>query len=232
MLGSLIKDIIHIFYPDICIHCNIHLLEYEKVLCTNCRHDISLINIDDFKSNKISNLFYGFSPINKCVSFLYFEKKGITKNLIHELKYNDNQKIGTFLGNWFGEVLKKSNEFNDIDFIVPVPLHKNKLKKREYNQLTKFGNALSQILETKLEDTTLQKVTTTQTQTFKTRFERFNDNETKFYLSNKSIFKNKHILLIDDVITTGATLEACCKELQKTENITISIATIAFTPKN
>jgi ComF family protein len=117
----------------------------------------------------------------------------------------------------------------ELDYILPVPLHIKKQQKRGYNQLTKFGESLSTILDTKYLENVLIRSSTTKTQTFKNRVERFKNLMTNFSITNTALLKNKHILLIDDVVTTGATLEACCKELLKAENIKISIATIALT---
>jgi len=160
---------------------------------------------------------------------LSFSKEGKTKKLIHELKYNGNENIGTFLGNWIGELLIENKQFTEVDFIVPVPLHPKKLKKRGYNQLTKFGERVSFYLNKPLKQNILLKIDATKTQTFKQSFERFDNNELKFALQDASILANKHILLIDDVLTTGATLEACSKELLKSPNIKISILTMSFT---
>ena len=160
---------------------------------------------------------------------MYYRKDGKTKDLIHHLKYKGNQEIGTFIGEWFGSVLNESNEFNDIDCIIPVPLHPKKQKQRGYNQLTTFGLSVSKHLNKPYITDALLRTTASKTQTFKQRFERFSNSGTKFSVPNTSILKNKHILLIDDVITTGATLESCCKELLTSENIKISIATIAYT---
>jgi ComF family protein len=128
-----------------------------------------------------------------------------------------------------GEILKENNQFSDVDFIIPVPLHLKKLKRRGYNQVTKFGQTLSFHLDIPFLENVLVRTSTSKTQTFKARFERFNNLDTKFLLDNTSIFTKKHVLLIDDVITTGATLEACARELQKTEGIKISILTMAYT---
>lgn len=117
----------------------------------------------------------------------------------------------------------------DIDFIIPVPLHKTKFRKRGYNQLTTFGKALGRELKTSYLENILIRSSATETQTFKNRFERFVNTETKFELINTKIFEGKHVLLIDDVITTGATIEACCKEILKTKNVKISLLSMAFT---
>ncbi len=226
---KIFENFFHLFYPKLCALCDVQLVTNEKVLCTHCRHDIPIICETDYRNNKISKSFYGKIPIEKAISFLFYRKEGKTKQLIHQLKYKGNQEIGSFIGNWFGAVLKESNEFHEIDYIIPVPLHPKKLKKRGYNQLTTFGESLSIILKTPYKKDVLVRVSTSKTQTLKQRFDRFNNLDSKFFLNDTTIFKDKHLLLIDDVITTGATLEACCKELLKSEKCKISIVTMAFT---
>ncbi len=222
-------NILHLFFPKLCLTCNTVLLTSEKLICIHCRHDLPIICYRDFKDNKIKNAFLGRIPIEKAISFLYYRKEGKTKELIHKLKYKGHQEVGELLGNWFGKTLQQSNAFNNIDYIIPVPLHKKKLQQRGYNQLTTFGNALAQQLKTIYKPNILIRTNTSKTQTFKQRFERFSNTDTKFKLADIDLFKNKHVLLIDDVITTGATLESCCKELLKTINIKISIVTMAYT---
>lgn len=229
---KLIKDTISLFYPNLCLFCNKTLLKRELIICTFCSHNLPIINITDFEKNEIATIFYGLIPIKKAVSFLYFKKPSATKELIHQLKYKGKQEIGNLLGNWFGTKLNENNFFTDIDCIIPVPLHPKKEKTRGYNQLTTFGQSLSKIGNVPYLENILLQTSTTNSQTFKKRFERFSDSRTKFLISDTVTLQNKHILLIDDVITTGSTLEACCNELLKTKNITISIATIAFTVQN
>ena len=225
----LLKDLFHIFYPIICVVCDEKLIQNEKVVCTICRHDLPLTNFQSYSDNKVTQTFYGRIPLEKGFSLLFFRKKGSTQKLIHDLKYKKNEEIGVFFGEWLGEILKENKEFNNIDFIIPVPLHPKKRRERGYNQVTKFGEKLSFYLEIPFIENELIRISSTKTQTFKTRFERFNNIDTKFYLKNPSKFKGKHILLIDDVITTGATLEACAKEFLKPKNSKISILTMAYT---
>lgn len=226
-----IKGILNVFYPHLCI-CNRQLLETEKILCSVCRHNLPIISIKNYAKNEITQIFYGRIPIKKAASFLYFKKDNSTQKLIHHLKYKGNQEIGTLLGNWFGNILKDQNAFKDVDYIIAVPLHPKKEKTRGYNQITTFCISLSKILEIKHLENILQRVSLTKTQTLKQRFERFSNSDTKFFLTDTKILENKHILLVDDVITTGATLEACCNELLKTKNVRISIATMAYTEQN
>lgn len=226
---AFLKDVFDLFYPKLCAVCKSQLITTEIVLCVHCRHDLPIVDVQDYRDNKISQSFYGRIPIEKAMSFLYYRKEGKAKTLIHQLKYKGNQEIGAFFGDWFGDNLKQSGEFSEVDCIVPVPLHPKKMKQRGFNQLTTFGERLSTLLEVPYQKGILIKTTTTKTQTFKQRFERFSDSDTKFSVTDLQVFQNKHILLIDDVITTGATLEACCKELLKAEGVKISIVTIAFT---
>lgn len=223
------RDVLHLFFPKLCITCTTKLLQSEKLICTICRHDLPLICYKSHKDNKITQSFLGRIQIEKATALLYYRKTGKTKDLIHALKYKGRQEIGAFFGDWLGNILNESNQFNDIDYIIPVPLHPKKLKQRGYNQVTSFGKSLAHHLQTTYLPDALLRVSHSKTQTFKQRFDRFNNNNTKFYLNNDHILKNKHVLLIDDVITTGATLESCCKELLKAKDIKISIATMAYT---
>jgi ComF family protein len=226
---KLLKDLFYLFYPNICANCNEQLLQNEKVICTFCRHDLPLTNFQSYTKNKVSRIFSGRITIEKAYALLFFRKQGVTKNLIHALKYKGNEEVGVFFGNWIGETVAKNKEFSTVDFIVPVPIHAKKKKIRGYNQVTKFGECLSMHLKVPLNEDVLIRQSATKTQTLKSRFERFNDLESKFSARNTSIFKEKHILIIDDVITTGATLEACAKELLKTPGIKISILTMSYT---
>lgn len=226
-----LKDILQLFYVDLCVSCKNQLLDSESILCSMCLHDLPTADFQNTKNNKVSDIFFGKVPIENAISYLIFRKIGPVKELMHELKYNGNQEIGKMLGIHFGNLLKAQQLFTNIDYIIPVPLHPKRKKERGYNQLTTFGKTLSEILGTSYKPNVLQRVSATQTQTLQERFERFSDANTKFFLVDTSIFENKNILLIDDVITTGATLTSCCKELLKTKNIKLHIATMAYTER-
>lgn len=225
----LLKDLFYLFYPKICVICDEKLIENEFVVCTNCRHDLPLTNFQSYTDNKVTETFYGKVILEKGFSLLYFRKKGSTQKLVHDLKYKGNQEIGLFFGNWLGEMLKENQEFKNVDVIIPVPLHPKKMRERGYNQVTKFGEKLSFHLKVPFIENELIRISSNKTQTFKTRLERFNNIETKFHLKKPSKFIGKHILLIDDVVTTGATLEACAKEFLKSKNCKISILTMGYT---
>ncbi|MFV0249154.1 MAG: ComF family protein [Tenacibaculum sp.] len=224
-----LKELFKVFYPSLCVNCSTQLLGSEAYLCTNCLYNLPLINYNEATKEMLQAIFYGQLVIEEIYSFLYFSKHGITQKLIHELKYKGQEEIGAFIGKWIGHEILKLGIFKGIDYIIPVPLHPSKRKKRGYNQLTKFGKTLSLMLDIPYKPGVLLRKSKSKTQTSKQRFERFLDLDSKFNLSNTAIFKNKHVLVIDDVITTGASLIACCNELLKSKNIKISICTMAYT---
>jgi len=223
------KNIFYLFYPNICASCDNQLSDYENVLCLSCRYDLPLTNFIEFTPNDIEKAFLGRVSIEFATSLLFYDREGVVQNLIHKLKYKGQQEIGVFLGNWLGNELLQCERLPKFDYIVPVPLHKNRLKKRGFNQVTKFGEQLSKILAVPMSDAVLLRKLDSGTQTVKHRIDRFKDLKEKFYIKNNELFKGKHILLIDDVITTGATVEACIIKLQEIKDIKISIATMAFT---
>ena len=229
---SIFKNIITLFYPNYCLHCDKTLPKNVMILCTKCRENMQILQNMDYSKNKIYNLFYGNVKINHSLSFLSYRKKGVTRTLIQHLKYKKRQDVGTFLGNWYGNILKERDVFSDIDYMIPVPLHSQRLASRGYNQVTTFCESLSEQLKIPFLPGILKRDKFTETQTTKKKIDRFLNTATKFNLSDLDIFENKHVLLVDDVITTGATLQACCLELQKTKNINISIVTIALTESN
>ncbi len=224
-----LKNIFNLFFPELCLICNRSLIISKQLICVSCRSNLPVTNFCDWSPNEVEKSFYGRVDIISGTSLLYFNRKGNVQKLIHQLKYKKQQKVGLFLGNWLGEAMINSERFKELDAIIPVPLHKNKLKKRGYNQVTTFGISLSKSLKIPLLENILIRVSKTQTQTLKSRFDRSKNMNENFELIDTERLKNKHILLIDDIITTGATLEACCIQLYFTKNIKISIATMAYT---
>ena len=224
----MITALLNLFFPKVCLTCRLQLIDNEKHLCTACRHKLPLTNYHLTKDNFISKLFYGRAKIETGTALLRFEKKGITQQLIHQLKYKEQQQIGTFLGTWLGTELSNNKDYSTVDIVIPVPLHKKKLRSRGYNQVTKFGEEIAAALQAEYIDDVLIKVTNTKSQVTKNRFSRWTGKNDSFSLSNTNKIAKKHILLVDDIITTGATLEACMLELNKVENIKISIATMAI----
>ncbi len=225
----LFKDLFYVFFPETCVTCGEVLFNSEKLICTQCLHDLPFANFTNEVGNSVEKSFYGRIPIEAATSLLLFYKKGHVQQIIHQLKYKGIQEVGVYFGNWLGAELQESERFKSIDYVVPIPLHPKKLKKRGYNQVAKFGKAIAKIIKAQYIDDKLLKVTSTSSQTHKHRTERTQNVREIFTLTDIKYFENKHILLVDDVITTGATLEVCCNELLKTKSIKLSLATLAFT---
>ncbi|HCQ14521.1 ComF family protein [Flavobacterium sp.] len=225
----MLQNLINLFFPKSCAGCNSFLLSNEYVTCTECRHEIALTNHHKFKNNEAFSKFYGRIPVEFAAAFFYFHKKGIAQEMIHKLKYKGHQEIGTAIGFWYAEELKKCIEISDVDFIIPVPLHVKRLKERGYNQVTTFGESLSESLNLKYNDKILVRNIYSKTQTTKSILGRSTVVENIFGVQFDENHHNKHFLLIDDVITTGSTLEACSRELLKIPGAKISIVCMAMT---
>lgn len=224
----MLSALIDLIFPKVCYTCTTILNDNEQHLCTKCRH---LLPVTDFHKNNdatVEKVFYGRVKVEQATALLRFTKKGIVQKLLHQLKYKGQEDIGLFLGEWLGEELKDIEHYKTVDLIIPVPLHNRKKRKRGYNQVERFGKHLALALNTTYCDDVLLKTTDTKSQVSKSRFARWNDKTELFTLNNSEKINNKHILLIDDIITTGATLEACIIELNKANNIKISIATMAI----
>ena len=222
------KSIINLFFPKVCSGCNSFLLTNENVICTVCRHDIPLTNHHLNPQNDAFKKFYGRIPVIHTSALFYFHKKGIVQQLIHNLKYKGHEEIGTILGEWYAEDLKTIDLFHSVDQIIPVPLHRRKLKERGYNQVTAFGEALSSSLNVDYNNSILIRNIYSKTQSKKNLLGRTEGIETIFDVSFTENDHNKHFLLIDDVITTGSTLEACSRALLKIPGARISIVCMAM----
>ena len=223
------KYLLNLFFPKSCAGCNSILLSNEYVICTECRHDIPLTNHHKNKNNEAFSKFYGRIPLEFASAFFYFHKKGIVQEMIHKLKYKGHQEIGSAIGYWYAEELKNCVEISDVDYIIPVPLHEKRLKERGYNQVTTFGESLSESLSIKYDDSILVRNVYSKTQTTKSILGRSTVVDSIFGVKFDENQHNKHFLLIDDVITTGSTLEACSRELLKIPGAKISIVCIAMT---
>jgi len=212
----------------VCFGCNAQLTRGEKLLCTVCRHQLPLTDYNFNDENPVDRIFYGRINIKKANSFIFFNNQGIVKNIIHYLKYKNQEQIGEFLGDWFGQIIKENNFLKDIDFVIPVPLHRKKLKKRGYNQTAKFAQQVAFHIGANYVDNILVKTANTKTQTKRNRLSRWYDNKSLYEITDKELLKNKKILLLDDVITTGATMEICATPISKIEGTEIYIASMAI----
>lgn len=225
---SLLKNIFELFFPRRCVGCEKELISTEKIICTFCECQLLPTSFCKIPKNELEESFYGRIPVRSGAALFYFTKGGVVQQLIHHLKYKNRQDIGVFAAEWLSKNIKEGGRFESVDIIVPVPLQKEKLKKRGYNQVAEFGKTLAKEMKCEYNDDVLKRDNTKKSQTHKNRMERWENVKNAFSNTNPSFFDNKHILLVDDVVTTGATLEACYFALSKSKNIKISIATIAF----
>ena len=222
------KSLINLFFPTVCASCKSFILSNENVICTVCRHDLPLTNHHLNPENEAFKKFYGRIPVEHVSALLYFHKKGMVQELIHNLKYKGHEEIGTVLGDWYAEDLKNMDILKQVDVIIPVPLHTKRMKERGYNQVTNFGKALSENFKIPLNDSILKRKVYSKTQSKKNLLGRIEGIETVFDVAFDEEDTNKHYLLIDDVLTTGATLEACSKALLKIPGARISIVCMAM----
>lgn len=226
-MKSMLTDFLNLLFPNICIVCGESLHKHEQQLCINCIHRIPKTNYHLATNNPIEKRFWGKVPIHRGTSFFFFQKGSPYQKILHSLKYRRNQEIGELLGKYAAEELLDSVDFSTIDIIIPVPLHPKKYKTRGYNQSECIGKGLSKILEKPIDTTSLIRIRENTTQTKKSVFERYENTEGIFILQNQNNLTGKHVLLVDDVLTTGSTLEACVRTLIKIEGIKVSIFTLA-----
>ena len=221
-------NLLNVLFPDFCFGCANLLIKNEKTICSKCLHLLPLTRHNQLKESELTRVLKGIIPIEYGFSMLYFNKKGITQNLIHNLKYKNKQNIGTYLGNLYALELQNHEVSKSVDYIIPVPLHKKRLHERGYNQVTTFCNAIGEQLNILVLNNVLIKKEYLKSQTIKNKENRLENNKNAFTIQNYENLNNKHFLLVDDVFTTGATLESCARELLKIENAKVSILTIAF----
>ncbi len=213
--------------PKTCAACTKILFKNENQICTLCRNDLPLMNSALITSKLITKLFEENAEIEKFTSLLNFEKETEVQELLHNLKYRGHQKLGILLGDWHASLLKKDSYFEDIDVVIPVPIHKNRFRKRGYNQVALYATTLATHFRADYNDRILVKSRYKKSQVFLNRKERFNNIVNSIKVNNLDELENKHVLLVDDIVTTGATIKACSRFLKQT-NCKISVASIAL----
>ncbi|MDN3491857.1 ComF family protein [Winogradskyella bathintestinalis] len=216
------------FFPKVCEACDAVLTDNQVILCTSCRHHLPVTDFHFTDAEDVKKRVYGRVKLENASALLHFSKKGIVQQILHNLKYRGHEEIGTFFGQWLGSELATIEGYKIIDTVIPVPLYKSKLRKRGYNQVAKFGKEIASALNASYNDTVLIKTKSTKTQVFKGRLKRWNDDGAIFDISENKSLAGKHILLVDDIITTGATVEACATVLLKIDNIKLSLVTMAI----
>jgi ComF family protein len=216
---------LHLLFPHICVGCGTDIVSEKSTLCMRCVAALPETNFELHPHNPVEKTFWGRLPLINAAAQFYFTKESLMQHLMHQLKYKGNKELGRQLGRIMGEQLKKSGRFT-VDALIPLPLFPAKERKRGYNQATILCEGIAEILQVPILDKAIIRPQHTETQTKKGRIERWKNMEGKFVLTTPAAIQDKHILLVDDVITTGATLEACGTELLKGENVQLSLASL------
>lgn len=231
VIKKIISSTLHLFYPHLCNGCNSDMLNKDSLLCIECINNLPHTNYAKFEKNPIEKIFWGRLPIKAAFAEFYFDKESLLQHLIHQLKYKSNTQIGIFLGEMMGNSINNSTLYKNIDALIPLPLFADKERKRGFNQAKVICDGISNTTNIPVLNNSIIRQRFTETQTRKHRTERWQNVAESFALNNAQALAGKHILLVDDVITTGATLEACGNIILQIPNTTLSIATLAFASK-
>lgn len=226
---EILLDFMYLFFPNYCRGCEESLVKGEKIICTRCMMDLPKSNYHRERENPFFHKFSGRLPVKFVMTLFKFVKRGRVQHLLHALKYKNQPEIGVQLGRVYAADLIDENYKDQFDLIVPVPLHPSKRRKRGYNQSEEFGKGLSEILEIPCTEKFLKRIKATTTQTRKSKLNRWENVSDVFEVHQVEELKDKRVLLVDDVVTTGATLEACGEKLLRAGCGEISIACIAAT---
>mgnify|MGYP000989360470 CR=1 FL=1 len=221
--SSFLSHFFNLMYPNLCVVCDESLIGKEEHLCLACLNNIPRTNYHFIANNPVEKRFWGKVPIHRATAFFFFQKGSPYQKTLHQLKYSGNKEMGEFLGKYAAQSLMESEDFSSIDMIVPVPLHPNKFRKRGYNQSEWIAKGLSEVLKVPLNTTDLIRVQENPTQTKKGVYERYKNTEGIFQLNDILAFEGKHILLVDDVLTTGSTIEACINAMHEVGNVRVSV---------
>ena len=225
-MKNIFHSFLNLFFPDLCVVCNDRLTEGEQHICTDCLILLPRTNFHLQPDNRLEQFFAGRIPFQHIAAYAYFVKGGSIQSIIHELKYKRNLQIGHYIGQLCGENLRDSSFIADIDILVPVPLHRKREKARGYNQSLEICKGISEVTGIPIDSNTLIRKVNNKSQTKNSRFDRWKNVEDIFSITDSTAFQSKHILLVDDVITTGSTLESCVKEILKCDGARISIYAI------
>ena len=227
-LYDLWDDFFSLLFPRLCYACGNQLMRNESLICTECFVVIPRTNYHFVEDNPVAQLFWGRCLIEKAAAFSYYNKGSRIRKLIHNMKYNGIREIGYDLGRLYGLSLKTSGFINDIDIIIPVPLHPMKERIRGFNQSETISMGIADVTRLPVDIKSLARILVSVTQTKRSRYERWTNVEGIFQVIDSKSIMGKHILLVDDVITTGSTIESCTNELLKIEGVKVSAVALAF----
>ncbi|MBL7471939.1 ComF family protein [Robertkochia sediminum] len=226
---KIVNDLQNLFFPGACLSCRAILPLREQLVCVTCLHQLPQTHFTDRPENQVERIFYGRVRIEAATALFWFHKKGAVQQIIHELKYRKQQYAGSWMGEWMYEEMQRSSRFQDIDLVLPMPLQKRKLRKRGYNQTHTFAKAIAQGSGVTLGKDVLTRTDRSGAFAFRGRQTRALETGPVFEVDAEALKPYKHVLLTDDVVTTGTTLEAAARAIKTHADIKISIATMAIT---
>lgn len=227
-LKNSIDDFLHLFFPKICLACEDALCKGEKIICTNCYFNMPLCKYEDALNNPMAKKFWGKINFEGAYAYLNFTRKGRVQSLLHRLKYKGEKEVGVLLGELMANQINEGLDFVPFDAIIPVPLHRKKLIKRGYNQSECIAQGMAGVLNITVETNLIRRIHHSSTQTKKKRFARWENVESIFELLDSSKYEKKHLLLVDDITTTGSTMSACAEQILKIPGAKVSVASLAF----
>lgn len=229
-LSKILNDVNTFVVPQTCFGCNAALYRGEHLVCAFCRNELPLTEYNFSEENPADHLFYGHSEVLKAAALFFYKENGMVQHLIHGLKYRGMEQIGSFFGKWYGAILSRDRALGKIDYVLPVPLHRRKMRKRGYNQCAGFGKEIAGALGARFSEDLLVRRSASPTQTSKNRWLRWKGTKDAFTAPRPRELEGRQILLVDDVVTTGATLGACCEALKMMRPGGIYIAAMAIVP--
>ena len=219
----------HLFFPHICEGCGTDVLNHDSILCAACHEQLPVTGFIETAGNLVEKKFYGQLKAEAAGAAYYFTREGMLQHLIKQLKYHGNKEVGFYLGRQLGNYLMRTSRFNDVDVIIPLPLNPRKEKKRGYNQAAVIAEGINSIWPKPVNTKAVERRIFTETQTQKDRISRWQSMRNVFAITGGPALANKNILLVDDIITTGATLEACGEKILQVPGTKLFITTVAFT---
>ena len=223
-----IDPVFWLYFPKNCPACGRPLRLFGANICGRCSQNLPETHFFEAPNNPIEKIFYGRLPISAGAAAWYFHKNSALQALLFQLKYKSNKEVGLFIGKQMGALLAASERFASIDALIPVPLHPQAHSKRGFNQAAIICEGIGQVWHKPVLTSAIARIKHTSTQTKQTRAERWDNMENAFTINDPSAIAGKHLLLIDDVITTGATIEACGKKLLTIKNVSVSVAAAAY----
>jgi ComF family protein len=220
------RSLTHLFFPQVCYGCGSDVVNHEQLLCLHCQHYLPYTNFQLHAGNPVEKIFWGRLPVANAAGIFYLTKDSVLEKLMYQLKYKGKKEVGDYLGRLMGRAIEQTS-FQTADAFVPLPLFPKKERARGYNQAAIVCEGIAAVMHKPVWNNVVKRLSTTETQTRKNRIQRWENMKGRFMVSDAAKLTGRHVLLVDDVITTGATLEACATELVNA-GATVSVLTLGY----